>query len=129
MILKRFNRQSFCERICKIIFGGNLQDNNISFVEKRRFNSTGQQTFNQRLENDSITQIEESQYNQYGDKIYSNVPTLKDKKTGKMIRQIGGNRHWFLEEYEYTYDKLNRWIEKYVIYDNKKVLLETRIYK
>ena len=103
--------------------------NNISFVEKRRFNSTGQQTFNQRLENDSITQIEESQYNQYGDKIYSNVPTLKDKKTGKMIRQIGGNRHWFLEEYEYTYDKLNRWIEKYVIYDNKKVLLETRIYK
>ena len=52
-----------------------------------------------------------------------------DTTTGKMISQIGGNRHWFREEYEYTYDKLNRWIEKYVTYDNKKVLLETRIYK
>lgn len=103
--------------------------NNTTFIENRRFNSAGQQTFYQRMEDDSITQIEESQYNQYGDKIYSNVPTLADKKTGKMIMQIGGNRHWFLEEYEYTYDKLNRWLEKYVIYDNKKVLLETRIYK
>ena len=103
--------------------------NNISYIEKRQFNSSGQQTSNQRLEDDSIIQIEESQYNQYGDKIFSNVPTLADKKTGKMIMLIGGNRHWFLEEYEYTYDKLNRWIKKYVIYDNKKVLLETRIYK
>ena len=103
--------------------------NNTSFVEKRRFNSAGQQIFNQIVEDGNITQIEESQYNQYGDKIYSNVPTLMDTTTGKMISLIGGNRHWFLEEYEYTYDKLNRWIEKYVTYDNKKGLLETRIYK
>lgn len=76
------------------------------------------------MEDGNITQIEESQYNQYGDKIYSNVPTLMDTTTGKMSDWW----HWFREEYEYTYDKLNRWIEKYVTYDNKKVLLETRIY-
>ncbi len=102
--------------------------NSSIFVEKKQFNSNGQEILNQRFEKDSITQTEESRYNQYGDKIYSNIPTLMDKETGKMVLQIGGNRHWYLEEYEYTYDKLNRWIEKYVIYTNKKVLLETRIY-
>ena len=38
-------------------------------------------------------------------------------------------RYSAVEIYEYTYDKLNRWIEKYVIFDNKKVLLEKRFYK
>lgn len=102
-------------------------DNNTS-IEKRRYNSLGQQILNQILKDDTITSTEESKYNEYGDKIYSNIPTLLDKETGKIVRLIGGNRHWFLEEYSYTYDKFNRWTEKYVIYDNKKVLLEKRIY-
>jgi hypothetical protein len=103
--------------------------NKNTFVEQRKYNSLGQEILNQRLTNDTITSIEESKYNQFGDKIYSNMPTLIDKETGKMIRLIGGTRHWFLEEYNYTYDDLNRWTEKYVVYDNKNVLLEKRIYK
>jgi hypothetical protein len=103
--------------------------NNNILVEKRQYNSLGQQILNQRLTNDTITSIEESKYNKFGDKIYSNMPTLIDKETGKMVRLIGGTRHWFLEEYLYTYDNLNRWTEKYVVYDNKNILLEKRIYK
>lgn len=103
--------------------------NNNTFVEKRQYNSLGQEILNERLRNDTIILIEESKYNQFGDKIYSNMPTLIDKETGKMVRLIGGTRHWFLEEYIYTYDNLNRWTEKYVVYDNKNVLLEKRIYK
>jgi hypothetical protein len=103
--------------------------NNTTFVEKRQYNSLGQEILNQRLENDTITSIEEIKYNQFGNKIYSNMPTLIDNETGKMVKLIGGTRHWFLEEYLYTYDNLNRWTEKYVVYDNKNVLLEKRIYK
>jgi hypothetical protein len=103
--------------------------NNNTFVEKIQYNSHGQKILNQRLINDTISSIEEIKYNQFGDKIYSNMPTLIDKETGKMVRLIGGTRHWFLEEYLYTYDNLNRWTEKYVVYDNKNVLHEKRIYK
>ncbi len=103
--------------------------NNNTFLEQRKYNSLGQEILNQRLTNDTITSIEESKYNQFGDKIYSNMPTLTDKETGKMVRLIGGTRHWFLEEYFYTYDNKIRWTEKYVVYDSKKVLLEKRIYK
>lgn len=45
-----------------------------------------------------------------------------------MIMMLGGNRHWYEEEYTYTYDKQNRWVEKYVVYNNKKVLIEKRVY-
>ena len=103
-------------------------DNN-TFVEKKQYNSLGQEILNQRFKGDSLTRTEEIKYNEFGDIIYSNVPTLMDKETGKMIMLVGGNRHWFLEEYVYSYDKFNRWTEKYVVYDNKKVLLEKRIYK
>jgi hypothetical protein len=103
--------------------------NNNRFTEKRLYNSLGQLIFNQRLKNDTIVYAEEIKYNLYGDIIYSNVPTLLDKETGKMVSHIGGTRHWYIEEYNYTYDKLNRWTEKYVMYDNKKVLIEKRIYK
>lgn len=71
----------------------------------------------------------------YGDKIYSNVPTLLDKETGKMVLFIVGRnytgcrRYSIIEVYEYKYDELNRWTEKYVVFDNRKVLLEKRIYK
>ncbi len=98
-------------------------------IEKREYNSLGQQILNYRINEDTITSSEESKYNEYGDKVYSNIPTLLDKETGKMVMLIGGSRHSIVEKYDYTYDKLNRWTEKYVLFDNRKVLLEKRIYK
>lgn len=103
--------------------------NNNTFVEKRQYNSFGQEILNQRLTNDTIASIEEIKYNQFGDKIYSNMPTLIDKETGKMVMLIGGSRHAIVEKYDYFYDKLNRWTEKYVLFDNRKVLLEKRKYR
>lgn len=103
-------------------------DKNTS-VEKRKYNSLGQQILNQRLKEDTITSTEESKYNAYGDKVYSNMLTLVDKETGKMVMLIGGSRHSIVEKYDYSYDKLNRWTEKYVLFDNRKVLLEKRIYR
>lgn len=104
-------------------------DNNKGVVEKRQFNSKGREVFNQQLKNDTISMTEESKYNDYGDKVYSNIPELLDKETGKMVILIGGSRHSIIEVYEYSYDKLNRWTKKYVVFDNKKVLLEKRIYR
>jgi len=78
---------------------------------------------------DSIADFEEIRYNEIGDIIYSCIPALLDKETGKMKTLIGGRRYSVVEEYEYIYDCFNRWIEKYVIFDNKKLLLEKRIYK
>jgi hypothetical protein len=46
-----------------------------------------------------------------------------------MYRLIGGNRHSITETYEYKYDDLNRWTEKYVIYDDKRILAMKRLYK
>ena len=46
-----------------------------------------------------------------------------------MVIQIGGNRHSVTESFEYKYDSKSRWVEKYVIFDNRKVLLEKRDYK
>lgn len=102
---------------------------NNSSIEKIEYNSLGQQILYQRLNGDTITSTEESNYNEFGDKVYSNIPTLFDKETGKMEILIGGNRHSIVEKYEYSYDKLNRWTEKYVVYDDKKALLEKRVYK
>lgn len=44
-------------------------------------------------------------------------------------RYTGCRRYAIIEVYEYTYDKLNRWTEKYVVFDNRKILLEKRVYK
>lgn len=93
------------------------------------YNSLNKPVLIQRFKNDSIIGIEEIRYNKYGDIIYSNVPTLLDKKTGKMQILIGGDRHAIVEEYEYVYDQANRWIEKYIVYDGKKELLQKRIFK
>lgn len=103
--------------------------NNNTIVETRNYNANGQLIQIQTSENDTMTQLEEIKYNVLGDITYSNIPTLQDKETGKMVMILGGNRHWYVEEYVYTYDKLNRWTEKYVLFDNKKVLLERRIYR
>lgn len=109
--------------------------NNSTIVSKRQFNPEGKVVLCQRLENDTIFWIEESKYNEFGDKVYSNIPTLLDKQTGEMelfvvgLRFTGCRRYSIIELYEYTYDKLNRWTEKYVIFDGRKILVEKRIFK
>lgn len=103
--------------------------NNSTIVETINYKANGQLIQIQTSENDTITQTEDRKYNAFGDIVYSYIPTLQDKETGKMIMILGGNRHWYEEEYVYTYDEQNRWVEKYVVYNNKKVLMEKRAYK
>jgi hypothetical protein len=99
-----------------------------AFLDKNKFDSLGQLIHTQSWANDTLVYTEEIKYNAFGDIVYSYIPTLQDKETGKMIMMLGGNRHWYEEEYTYTYDKQNRWVEKYVVYNNKKVLIEKRVY-
>ncbi len=96
---------------------------------KKKFNEQNLPTSIQTILKDSIIEIEEINYNDFGDIIYSYVPTMLDKSTGKVFWFICGNRHSVIEKYEYKYDELNRWTEKYVIYDNKKLLVRKRLYK
>lgn len=103
--------------------------NNSMTITQRKFDSQNRIVHIQRFENDTLDFEEEIRYNEFNDKVYSYIPTLLDKETGKMVVLIGGNRHSITESFEYKYDNKNRWIEKYVIFDNKKVLLEKREYK
>jgi len=98
-------------------------------IRKIEYNSFNKPVLIQILKKDSITDIEEMRYNEFGDIIYSNVPTLLNKETGKMEPQIGGSRYAVVEEYEYVYDESNRWIEKYVVYDGKRKLLLKRFFE
>jgi len=93
-------------------------------IEKREYNSLSRIILKKIIENDAIKHIEKIQYNDFGDKIYSNLPLYDKKKLETIIIP----RYSAVEVYEYIYDKSNRWIEKYVVYDNKKVLLEKRAY-
>jgi len=102
---------------------------NLTWTEKIKYDSLNKAILIQRLQNDSITDIEEMRYNEFGDMIYSYIPTLLDKETGKMKVSFGENRYSMAEEYEYVYDQSGRWIEKYVVFDNKKVLFEKRIFE
>ena len=65
------------------------------------------------------------QYNEFGDIIYSNLPLYNIKK----IETITTGRYSAVEIYEYVYDKFNRWLEKYVVFENNRVLIEKRFYK
>ena len=96
---------------------------------KRTFDSQSRIILRQNFENDTLDFQEEIRYNENNDIIYSYIPTYIDKETGKTVVLIGGNRHSVTETYEYKYDNLNRWIEKYVIFEKKKILLEKRDYK
>jgi hypothetical protein len=98
-------------------------------ITKRQYNALGQVIFKQRLEADTVTHEEQIRYNKHGQKRYSHMPTLLDKETGKMVMLLGGARHAIIEQYTYTYDRLNRWTKHYAVFENKKVLLETRKYK
>jgi hypothetical protein len=96
---------------------------------KKKFNQFNKPTEIETFEYDSLVRREEIKYNEFGDICYSYIPTLLDKSTGTMYRLIGGNRHSITETYEYKYDDLNRWTEKYVIYDDKRILAMKRLYK
>lgn len=103
--------------------------NNSVTITKRTFDSQNRIIRKQSFENDTLDFEEEIRYNEHNDIAYSYIPTLLDKETGKMVTLIGGNRHSVTETFEYKYDNKNRWIERYVLFDNKKVLLEKRDYK
>lgn len=103
--------------------------NNSVTITKRTFDSQNRIIRKQSFENDTLDFEEEIRYNEHNDIAYSYIPTLLDKETGKMVTLIGGNRHSVTETFEYKYDNKNRWIERHVLFDNKKVLLEKRDYK
>ena len=102
---------------------------NKTTVFRKEYNSIRRETRRQKVENDTIITFEENRYNQYGDIIYSILPTVVGEETNGLALFIGGNRHSAVEKYEYTYDSLNRWTEKYLVFDGKKVLHEKRLYK
>ena len=96
---------------------------------KRIFDAQNRVVNIKRFKDDTLNYEEEIQYNKFNDQTYSHEPFLLDKETGKMVFLFGGNRHAVKETYEYVYDDENRRIEKYVLFDDKKVLLEKRAYK
>jgi len=87
------------------------------------YDTLGHITLIKKLDNDSLKTIEERKYNSFGDVIYSNWPPFAYGSWA------GGSRYSVVEIYEYTYDKQNRWTEKYVICDGKKILLDKRKYR
>lgn len=103
--------------------------NGISTTLLKEYDSLGKEIVNQKIENDSIVTLEEKRYNRFGDIVYSIIPLLVGKdKTGLAIF-IGGSRYSAVEEYDYIYDKENRWTKKYVVFNGKKLLIEERIFK
>lgn len=101
----------------------------ITTKTKRMFDSQSRMILVQNFKNNILVFQEEIRYNGNNDIIYSYIPSYIDKETGKMVVLIGGNRYSVTETYEYKYDYKNRWIEKYVIFEKKKILLEKREYK
>lgn len=99
-------------------------------ISKIKFNSHSQPIYKQKILNNSIFEIEETEYNKFGDIECSYIPTLLDKLTGKEIKIefLLKNRYSVVENYEYKYDELDRWTERYVIHKRRKVLLNKRIY-
>jgi len=89
------------------------------------YNSLGKAILIRRFKNEEIQSIEEIRYNEFGDKIYSRLPLYDIKKPETWV----SGRYSAIEIYEYKYDKSNRWIEKYIVYDNKKKLLQKRGFK
>lgn len=100
-------------------------------TSKIKFNSKNQPIYKEKLANNSILEIEEIEYNSFGDIVYSNIPTLIDNLTGKVNEPLLllRNRYSVVENYEYKYDESNRWTERYVIHKQKKILLNKRLYK
>lgn len=103
-------------------------DNETTTFQKE-YDSIGHEIKIKKVENDSVIILEEKRYNPYGDLAYSIIPDLVGKDKKGLAIFIGGNRFSAIEKYEYVYDDLNRWIEKYVVFENKRLLIEKRKYK
>ena len=120
-----FNKNNLAQLIIRTI------DNKTTIIW-RTFNALNQEIITKTIQDTLISMdedIEEIRYNEHGDIIFSNCPTLLNNETGEMYLRVGGNRHSVVEEYQYKYDNSNRWIMKYLILNNKKILLEQRRYR
>ena len=93
------------------------------------YNQNGQLIRILYFNHDSLKTDEILDYNKQGNLSYSLIPSLVGKENERLAIWVGGTRRAPEERYEYTYDKQNRWKEKYLIYKDKKVLLEKRKYK
>lgn len=93
------------------------------------YDSQGRVIKLENLESDTLIINELREYNVDDDLVYSIMPQLEGKENDSLAIWIGGDRLAAEEFYEYTYDELNRWTEKYVIVNNHRILLETRKYK
>ena len=93
--------------------------NNDTTTILKEYDTFGNECKIQKVENDSIITLEEKRYNANGDISYSIIPDLVGKDEAGLAIFIGGNRFSAIEEYEYVYDSMNLWTEKYVLFDNK----------
>lgn len=103
--------------------------NSDTSIQLVNYNQYGKVTKIMYQESDSLRTTEILDYNEQGDLKYSLIPSIVGKEDEQLAIWIGGSRHAPEERYEYTYDDQNRWTEKYVIFKDQKVLLETRKYK
>ncbi len=103
--------------------------NSDTSIQVVNYNQQGQVTKIMYHETDSLRTSEILDYNEHGDLKYSLIPGIVRQEDEPLAIWIGGNRHAPEEQYEYSYDNQNRWTEKYVIFKDKRVLLETRKYK
>lgn len=121
-IFQNFNDKGFPTTIIRTF------DNKTTTIQKE-YDILGNESKIQKVENDSVIILEEKKYNAKGDISYSIIPDLVGKDKKGLAIFIGGNRFSAIEEYEYVYDNLNRWIEKYVVFENEKLLIKKREYK
>ncbi len=109
-----------------IRYSSSNSDTSIQLVN---YNQYGQVTKIMYQESDSLRTTEILDYNKHGDLKYSLIPSIVGKEDEPLAIWVGGSRHAPEERYKYSYDDQNRWTERYVIFKDKKVLLETRKYK
>jgi hypothetical protein len=119
---QNFNNKGFPTRVIRTF------DNKTTTIQKE-YDTLGNESKIQKVENDTIITLEEKRFNTQGDISYSIIPDLVGKDKKGLAIYIGGNRFSAIEEYEYVYDNSNRWTEKYVVYEGKKLLIEKREYE
>jgi hypothetical protein len=120
---KEFNELGLPKTVIRV------NDRKEKTIIQRTYDSIGNITKEEKVENDTLITLEERNYNQNGHLIYSILPSIVGVDKKGLAIFIGGSRYSAIEKYEYTYDVLNRWTEKYIIYDDKKILHQMRIYK
>jgi hypothetical protein len=99
-----------------------------SLVQIMSYNDLGQLIKIQVQKPDTLMISEIRDYNEHGYLSYSIIPSIVGKENEPLAIWLGG-RYAPEERFEYKYNRQNRWIEKYILYRDKKVLLETRKFK